>query len=83
MSDAAIAAYFHEALYVEGYFGTQFAFHPHVVVYIFPELGNGGFVKVFNSCIGVNARCGKNFLGSFETYTVNIGETDFNSLLSG
>ena len=83
MPDAAVAADFHKALDVERYFRTKFAFHSYVMVYIFPELGNGGFIEILYAGIGVNARCGKNLLGSFEPYTVDIGETDFNSLLSG
>ena len=55
MTEATIAADFHQALDVHGNFATQIAFYLQVMVDIIAELGNIFFSQILDARVGVDA----------------------------
>ena len=82
MTNTAIAADFDESLDVESGFSSQVTLDLDVVVDVLSELGNVVLRQILNSRIGIYTGSSDDLAGCFATNTVDIGETDFDSLIS-
>ena len=80
MSHSAIAADFGQALDVKCCLAAQVTFHDVTVVNAFTELVFFFFGQIFYSGIGVNPGLLQDFECAGSADTVDIGETDLNSL---
>ena len=83
MTNAAVAADFDKSLDIECCFSSEITFDLNVVVDVFTELGNLVLCEVFNSRVGINTGSRNNIVCGLGTYTVDVSETDLDSLISG
>ena len=83
MTNAAVAADFDKSLDIECCFSSEITFDLYVMVDIFTELGNLILCEVFNSRVGINTGSRNNIVCGLGTYTVDVSETDLDSLISG
>ena len=83
MTNASVAAYFNKSLDIESNISSQVALNHKVVVNVVTELSNIVFAEVLDSCIRVYTCVCENNIRRFTTDTVDISESDFNSLILG
>lgn len=83
MTNASVAADFNKSLNVESNVSSKVALNHEVVVDIVTELSNIVFAEVLDSDIRVYTCVCENFIRRFTAYSVDISESDFNSLILG
>ncbi len=83
MTDAAVAADFHQTLDVHGNLAAEVAFHLHMVLDVFTKLADFVFGKVLDAGIRVDLGGGQDFLGGSHADAVDVGKPDFHTLFSG
>ena len=82
MSETAIATYIHETLDVHCYLTAKVTFNLVVVFKFCAQLLLFLFSQVFHPCVGVDASCCDYLLRNCRTYSENVGEGDFDPLLT-
>jgi hypothetical protein len=80
VSLAAVAINFHHSLDVQTYFSSQIAFYNVVVFDAITKLGNICLSQVLNASVGVDAGRLQDFVGTASANTVDIAQTDLNTL---
>ena len=83
MTHAAVAADLGQALDIKRGLAAQVALHDVVVVDALTQLCFFLFGEVFDSGVGVNSGCLENLVCAGSADTVDIGETDLDSLVLG
>src|SRR5574344_800561 len=83
MTGAAIAADLAEALDVGRGLTAKFAFHDVVVVDGFTKLGFLRIGQILHAGVGVNACACQDILSTFSANTIDVSQTDFDSLILG
>ena len=81
MADAAVAADLHQSLDVERHVAAQIALHVKVFVDVFAQLDLVVLGQVLDTGVRADARGGENLLCGFTADAVDIGQTNFDSLL--
>ena len=83
MTHAAIAADFHKTLDIEGNLTAEVALHLQVVLDIVSQLRNLGLGQVLDAGVRVDAGLAEDFIGSGSADAKDIGQPNFDALLSG
>ena len=76
MTNAAIAANFHQTFDVQIDFTAKFAFYMKVMINIFSQFGNVVLVEIFDARIGIDARFRKDLFRRGQPDSVDIGQTN-------
>ena len=82
MANATVRTDFDESLDVQSGFPTKITFDLKVVVNVVTKLGNILLGKIFYASIGVDAGSFDDIVCSLSADAMDIGESDFNSLVS-
>ena len=83
MTCAAVAADLCETLDVKCYATTKVTFYHVVLIYAVTEKCFLLVCQVLNSRVGINTGSRNNIVCGLGTYTVDVSETDLDSLVSG
>ena len=83
MTHAAVAADLDETLDVHSGLTPEVALYLEVLIDVFPEKIDIVLGKIPYANVGINAGFRQDLLGSGETDTVDVGKTDFNTLVPG
>ena len=81
MTGAAVAADLRQALDVQCHLATQVAFHDVALVDGLTKLGLVGLGQVLHAGVGVDACLRQDILRALSANTIDIGQTDFDSLI--
>ena len=81
MTQAAVAANLSQALDIQGGLTAQITFHNVVVVDALTDLGLFLIGEILHAGVGIDAGCFQNFLCAGPADSVDISESDFDSLV--
>ena len=82
MAGPTIAADFNKALDVKCNITAQIAFHFDIVFDVFTKFRDIFFGQILDTSVGIDTCCGNNVACRLSADTVDICETDFDSLVS-
>ena len=83
MTNATIAADFHQALDVQRNLTAQVALHLQVLFDVVTQLGDFVLGKVLHAGIGADFGSGKDFLGRSQANAEDVSQADLHTLFSG
>ena len=83
VANAAVAADLGQPLDIQGNLTAQVAFHHVALVDGFTKLGFVGLGQILDAGVGVDPSLRQDVLGALSANTVDIGQTDFDSLILG
>ena len=83
MTGAAVAADLGQPLDIQGNLTAQVAFHHVALVDGFTKLGFVGLGQILDAGVGVDPSLRQDVLGALSANTIDIGQTDFDSLILG
>ena len=83
MTDAAIALNVYQALNVKSDVTTKIAFHEAVLVDVITKLADIVLGEVADADVGIDAGSLDDIISSLTADTIDVGQTDLNSLISG
>ena len=83
MPNTAIASDFHQTFYVKADFSSQVAFYFIMLIDILTDLARIFFGKIFHPDIRIDTSLGEYVLRRFQADTIYIGQSNFDTLVSG
>lgn len=81
MTKTTITPDVHESLDVHGHFPTQVSLDLLLPIDDFPDADHIGLLELIHTGVEINVRLAENPLGGSSANTVDIGQSNFNSLV--